>query len=294
MNITSSQLKKQFQFASNAGWIPFFVEAVETYAKGYFDEADLLAIASRETNLDPTWLKKAGDGGHGFGLMQADVRSFPEWIRSGKWRDAREGILKGADILMQKWIDTNNCIGKKSTVKSSKGGTFSFVGKKVHGIEAQAVTIAAYNSGRWGHYCVSTGRDVDSFTTGKDYSKDVLARAAALRPLIEDWKSRNQKPIIDTTGDTAPTPPETDTDKEFIDKYLKHCKTDSAKNIGVVVAGRIASGATAVWSFGTSGKVFTVLLILAIIAPIIYALYFYRPRIIKGIKNIIDALLSIF
>lgn len=187
------QLEIQFDRAADIGWLPFFIEAAKTHTSGFFDEADLLGIASRETNLDPKWLKKAGDGGNGFGLMQADVRSFPEWIKSGKWRDAREGILMGARVLMQKWTDVQDCIGKRRSARSSKTGKLSFfVGKDVGtSAEAQKVSIAAYNAGRWAHYAVSNNSSADKLTTGKDYSSDVIARAAFFRPLIKKWMKEN-------------------------------------------------------------------------------------------------------
>jgi len=72
MNITRRQLRDQYNRVVRLGWLPFFEEAAKTITKGYYDTADLLGISSRETNLDPKWLTKAGDGGNGFGLMQAD------------------------------------------------------------------------------------------------------------------------------------------------------------------------------------------------------------------------------
>lgn len=192
MNATRKQLTTQFNRAVALGWLPFFVEAVKAHTAGFFDAADLMGIASRETNLESIWLKKAGDNGHGFGLMQADVRSFPEWIKSGKWRDAREGILMGALVLMKKLADVRACIGRRCEVKSSKTGEIStFIGKRVEGAELQQVSIASYNAGRWGHYAVSKGRSADAFTTGKDYSGDVIERAAFFRPLVEKWMAEN-------------------------------------------------------------------------------------------------------
>lgn len=185
MNVSKAEIKKQFNRAKAKDWLPYFEEAANEITAGYFDAADLMGIASRETNLDPRWLTKAGDRGHGYGLMQADVRSFPEWISSGKWRDAREGILKGAEILMQKLADTQDSIGKRRSAKSSKTSKLSwFTGKDVRGVELQQVTIAAYNAGRWGHYAVSNDRDADTYTTGKDYSSDVIARAREFRALL--------------------------------------------------------------------------------------------------------------
>ena len=186
MNATRSQLKTQYERAKRLGWIPHFREAVATRTKGFFDVADLMAIGSRETNLDPKWLTKAGDHGNGFGLMQADKRSFPKFTQSDAWKDARQGILFGAEVLMQKWHDVQSGIGVKRGAYSSKTKKYSyFVGKDVgQGKEAQQVTIAAYNNGRWPHYAVTNGKDPDTYTTGKDYSADVMARAKVFRELL--------------------------------------------------------------------------------------------------------------
>jgi hypothetical protein len=179
-----AEIAKQYLRAKRNGWLPYFEEAAKEVSF-VLDTADLLAIASRESNLDPKWLTTAGDRGNGYGLMQADKRYFPEWVRSGKWKDAQEGITKGAEILAQKWADLQDCIGKKRGVPSSKTGKISFfIGKDVKGAEARRVLIASYNCGRWAHYAVSNGKDVDAYSTGKDYSKDVILRAAAFRALL--------------------------------------------------------------------------------------------------------------
>src|SRR5690606_37557162 len=106
--------------------------AVETYLDGLFDVADLMAVASRESNLDPKWLTQAGDNGNGFGLMQVDKRSFQKFTESGNWKDARAGILFGAKVLREKWDDTQESIGKRRSVRSSKTGKrYYFTGADV-------------------------------------------------------------------------------------------------------------------------------------------------------------------
>lgn len=189
MRISKSEITRQFNRAKLHGWLPFFEEAAETITKGFFDASDLVAIASRETNLDPIWLTMPGDGGNGFGLMQADRRSFPAFTKSNQWKDARTGILFGAKVLMQKWLNTQNCVGARVSVISSKGGTFSFTGKTLNLAECQRVTIAAYNCGRWAHYAISTGEPIDAYSTGHDYSSDVIARAAEFRKLINPFQA---------------------------------------------------------------------------------------------------------
>ncbi len=80
--------------------------------------------------------------------------------------------------------------------------------------------------------------------------------------------------------------------KEISDKYLKHCKTDSFKNAALVVCGRIGGGVSALWLSGISGKILTALVIVAVIAPVIYALIRYRPRIVGWGKTIFSSLTS--
>lgn len=216
MNATRSQLITQFNRAKKLGWIPFFIEAAQI-TKGYFDTADLMGIGSRETNLDPKWLTKAGDRGNGFGLMQADKRSFPDWIKTGQWKDARQGILKGAEVLMMKWRDVQSGIGVKRGVTSSKTGKTSYYfGKDVQGAEAQKVTIASYNAGRWAHYAASKDQDPDAYTTGRDYSRDVLERAQVFRELLaKDSTAATEPPTSELPGNSAssnsPTAPANET-----------------------------------------------------------------------------------
>jgi soluble lytic murein transglycosylase-like protein len=69
-------LRRQFQRAKKNGWLQTFKKAAEKYD---FPPEVLLAIASRETNMRNI----IGDGGHGYGIMQIDDRSFPEWCHSG-------------------------------------------------------------------------------------------------------------------------------------------------------------------------------------------------------------------
>jgi hypothetical protein len=62
MAIDERDLARQFERAKQNGWIRFFKDA----AKRYQFPRNLLAIASRETNMRNI----IGDGGHGYGIMQ--------------------------------------------------------------------------------------------------------------------------------------------------------------------------------------------------------------------------------
>lgn len=196
MNATRSQLVAQYNRAKKLLWTEHFREAANTHTPDLFDTADLMAIGSRETNLDPKWLTRKGDNGHGAGLMQIDDRSFPEFTNSTKWKDARLGIMYGAKVLRQKWDDLQKNAGKSILFKNR----YPFVGPKVSGRLAQQIAIAAYNSGRAAPYHYSKGRDPDYGTTGKDYSSDVMARARVFRDLL------GKDGMLDSAADDPATP----------------------------------------------------------------------------------------
>jgi hypothetical protein len=171
-------IAQQFQHAKASGWLPYFAKAGKDYD---FDPALLMAIASRETNMQNI----VGDGGHGYGLMQIDIRSYGEWVSSGAWREVAQGIEKGAQVLDQKMCQIHGGAEKVLTI-----GGYTFRGASFPTTEAAIrVAVAAYNSGLWAYYCFSKGEDPDRLTTGRNYSKDVMGRYAAFRAL---WKGDGQ------------------------------------------------------------------------------------------------------
>jgi transglycosylase-like protein with SLT domain len=174
-------IRKAFDRCDELGWVPYFRDAAK---ENDFDPELLMAIGYRETHLDPKYLKVAGDNGHGYGLMQIDNRSYPDWVNSGKWKDAESCINKGAEVLDSKRTEIQNGIGEKLTVKTLAGVSYEFEGKQIVGADLLRVTVAAYNCGLWAYYHFSKGHDVDRGTTGQDYSKDVLAKAARFKPLL--------------------------------------------------------------------------------------------------------------
>jgi soluble lytic murein transglycosylase-like protein len=166
-------IAQQFQHAKINGWLPYFAKAGKDYD---FDPALLMAIASRETNMSNI----VGDGGHGYGLMQIDIRSFPEWVSSGAWREVGDGIEKGAQVLDQKMTQIHNGAGKVLQI-----GGYAFRGASFPTADsAIRVAVAAYNSGLWAYYCFSKGEDPDRLTTGRNYSADVLRRYAEFSKLL--------------------------------------------------------------------------------------------------------------
>ena len=110
---TERDLTKQFERAKKNGWIKFFKS---TAARYQFPPEILLAIASRETNMRNI----IGDGGHGYGIMQIDDRSFPEWCNSGLWKDVNASIQKGALVLHSKQQTIRNGQGKSLRVVAGR------------------------------------------------------------------------------------------------------------------------------------------------------------------------------
>lgn len=168
-NWNPGDIRNQFKRSQKSGWLPFFQSAANDYQ---FEESLLMAVASRETNIKNI----VGDGGHGYGIMQIDDRSFPDWCHSGAWKDAEQAIIKGASVLDDKRTFVEKNQGKKITF----GKKYSFVGKDhLTAGEILRIAVSSYNCGVWAYYNVSQGKDVDATSTGKDYSADVKRRQDA-------------------------------------------------------------------------------------------------------------------
>ena len=152
-NWTQTDLKKQLSHATSGGWIPYFDAAAQL---NHFTTEFLLAIASRETNL----LNIKGDFHdgvyHGFGIMQVDVGTDPEFCANWTSDQVEGSIQRGTKILA----------GKRDSLGA----------KAITDLKAIA---AAYNTGAANViHSVASGADPDRTTTGRDYGADVMARMA--------------------------------------------------------------------------------------------------------------------
>ncbi|RMI02396.1 MAG: lysozyme [Calditrichaeota bacterium] len=97
-------------------------------------------------------------GGFGRGLMQIDY-DYHEFARTGNWKDPRANIDYGCKVLYQ----SRAHIARKTNLR---------------GLDLLRATLAAYNCGVGNVLrAIREGRDVDFFTSGRDYSRDVLNRA---------------------------------------------------------------------------------------------------------------------
>jgi Bacterial SH3 domain/Transglycosylase SLT domain len=123
--------------------------------------AILAAIGSRESGwglfLDSN---DAGDGGHGRGIMQIDDRYHQAFISSKNWRDPGVNIQYAVDNVL---ADYYNYLSKNTSLT---------------GFDLLRGAIASYNAGPGNVVdAVKAGLDVDAYTTGADYSWDVIQRA---------------------------------------------------------------------------------------------------------------------
>lgn len=131
----------------------------------------LAAIDSRESRfgllLDADGL---GDAGHGHGEMQIDDRSHTTFCSNGGWKDLASSLA---------YIHRNVIIPSYNYLANRFGYFQEDYAKLFWGV------VAAYNCGAGNvAQAVANGDDVDSRTTGHDYSADVRARALALKETL--------------------------------------------------------------------------------------------------------------
>lgn len=151
-----------------------YKNAVLRVSQQYDIPASVIAgIGSRESHwglaLTPPGPHGTGDGGHGRGLMQVDDRWHVAFIQSGKWADATENIIYGCAVLK----NSMNLFTKKLGWKMSK--------------QLLQAGIAGYNCGpSRALSAYQSGYDIDYYTTGRDYSRNVLERAGWFQ--LHGWK----------------------------------------------------------------------------------------------------------
>lgn len=181
-------VRLHFDRALEEGWVPYFRAAAARYEVRV---EVLIAVASRESDMGGPvlpdgsfkWLVMPGDGGHGFGLMQVDKRSYDTWIDTGAWQHAEAGIHMGASVLASKREGIVRRAGRIVEVVDSKTKSRYWFRMPATDDPAllERVAIAAYNAGDWSPYHWSKGRSPDFGTTGKNYASDVLKRADQFR-----------------------------------------------------------------------------------------------------------------
>ncbi len=150
-NWTEADLQQQYERAGANGWVAFFESSAT--AHGFAPEF-LMGIASRETNMQNIKGDERDGVFHGFGIMQVDVNSFPDFCKSWTPDQVAPSIDFGARVL---------------------AANRDFLARR-HILDLRSIA-ASYNTGA-GNVCQSYARhrDVDSTTAGKNYGRDVLDR----------------------------------------------------------------------------------------------------------------------
>jgi hypothetical protein len=158
-NWTPADLTRQFNHVTASGWIPFFQAAA---AANRFTLEFVLAIASRETNLQNIKGDFHDGAFHGFGIMQVDVGTDPAFCAAWTADQVEGSIQRGVKILA----------GKRD----------SLAAKAITDLKAIA---AAYNTGAGNVlHSLANGADADHTTTGRDYGSDVVARMAVFAEFL--------------------------------------------------------------------------------------------------------------
>jgi hypothetical protein len=139
-------------------------EIVESARMFHLDSAIVAAIVSRETRGHPKFF--VGDGGHGCGPMQVDDRTRPELCARYKAGDVPNAamISAGCEILREKI----EALRRNAHLQDQQ--------------DLLKAAVAAYNCGQGNvARALEAGASVDRFTTGENYSWDVVQRATLFR-----------------------------------------------------------------------------------------------------------------
>lgn len=143
----------------------------------HVDVALLKAVMSRETDMRNI----VGDGGHGRGGWQIDDR----W--HGAWLEQVRGCRSGSSIPVYRSARPAGrvptiSVGARKAAAILEANVEAAIRAGIPDGHRMDVAVAAYNAGMGGALRGwKTDRNPDRFTTGADYSRDVLARARILR-----------------------------------------------------------------------------------------------------------------
>lgn len=144
----------------------------ETYKTTPFTESLLGAMTWRETGfLFPKYVnrglsitelakKMIGDHGHGYGFIQIDDRSYPDWLATAKLENIESFYCKAIEVLEEK---------RRSIEKAG------FTKEKLGEDAWMMAIVCAYNCGQ-GNVIKSlrNGQDPNRRTFSGDYGKEVM------------------------------------------------------------------------------------------------------------------------
>lgn len=165
--MTLEEARAQLHHAKTAGLYESLHAAAATHALPF---AFVLAGASRETNLRNI----LGDGAHGIGVLQIDIRYHPEARHAkaeGSWQ-THPGVL----------ID----VGCRILAENLRWAKSLPQGQDEHA--ALKISASAYNAGQGGARAGIQSGDCDRRTTGRNYGKDTLERMKLFEELLAGTK----------------------------------------------------------------------------------------------------------
>jgi hypothetical protein len=179
VNITESQLSQQLRALGHRR-LDMVSDLAHEGENDGIGAALLLALGSRETNMRNI----VGDSGHGRGWLQIDDRFHPEFLKTHRGCDSGS------------FDPTHPSAAPKGRCPTLTAGTIYAISllranmrfARSKGVPEEKVlrfAIAAYNAGQGGALAGLRAGDVDSRTTGHDYSRDVLGRKAAIAKILD-------------------------------------------------------------------------------------------------------------
>ena len=158
-------LRRQLDAARRSGLLDLLVRGAMLHD---LKPAYVLAIASRETGIR----NLLGDGGHGVGVMQIDIRHHYA-ARSAKAR---------GDWRSLPWP----LVGYGCRLLSENVGWARETWPSYTALQHLKLAAAAYNAGREGCKRGAATGDCDRYTTGRDYGRDVLRRMGLFAALLAE------------------------------------------------------------------------------------------------------------
>lgn len=174
MNISEADLERELE-AFGTHRIQVVTELAHESANDGIGPALLLAIGSRETNLQNI----VGDHGHGRGWLQIDDRFHAPFLQTHRGCDSGTYKPKFTSALPAGRVPTLSAATQQTIAMLRQNAAFG----KSQGVPKDQLirfACAAYNAGATGAIEGFRAGDVDTNTTGKDYSTDVLSRKQAI------------------------------------------------------------------------------------------------------------------
>src|SRR5690349_19350218 len=100
MNINVKEIEKQYKRIKSAGWIEWFQAAA---TKANTTTAHMIGIGSRETNLRNIRGDFRDNVYHGFGVMQVDIGTDPQYCKDWTPDNVEPSIRRGGEIYASKY-----------------------------------------------------------------------------------------------------------------------------------------------------------------------------------------------